>query len=145
MHLNLQHFPLWGPHTTDILVADSGEIKILDWSGGFSPDAGNCCLLPKAFHCSPAEREEVVVKLGNRAASQMVNCNVMAFYLGAAQPLKLMCNCDGADFPCQAHPASSLTAMMWKMAVRSLMCQEMTIEELVTQRNPVQLGLRMPG
>ena len=24
-----------------------------------------------------------MVKLGNRAASQMANCNVMAFYLGA--------------------------------------------------------------
>ena len=148
MHLNSLDFPLFDPHSCDIMVNHVGNIKILDWSGGFSPDSGNCCLLPRAFLCGPAEREELVRNLGSKAAAQMVNCSVMAFYLGA------VCAAAEANVTaavmeqislCQVHPGPKVSNMMWKMAVRSLMLQEIRIEDLVTQHNPVQLNLRIPG
>ena len=148
LHLNLHRFPLFDPHTGDIFVDHTSNIKILDWSGGFSPDSGNCCLLPRAFHCGPAEREALVLKLGSKEAAQMVKGSVMAFYLGA------VCAAAEANVPaavmqqialCQVHPAPAVSSMMWKMAVRSLTSQEIGVEDLAIQYHPVQLDLCMPS
>ena len=48
---------------------DTGCTKVLDWSGGPSSDSGNSSLLPRAFHCGPVPREELLTQLGDSRGS----------------------------------------------------------------------------
>ena len=81
-YLSGTDFPLFDAHSSDICVLDSpGIIRIMDWSGGFMMDSGNCTMLPAMFHCSPAQRELLLNQLGAGPAARVVNQHVLGFYI----------------------------------------------------------------
>lgn len=130
------------------LLTTPATSRSLTGAAAFHLILGIAACFRKHFHCGPAERQELVLKLGSAEAAQMVNCNVMAFYLGAvcvAAEANAAATAMEQIAQCQVHPAPAMSSMMWKMAVRSLMCQEIRIEDLVTQHSPVQLNLRLPS